>query len=158
MSTNTTLEADAIKQIVSDLAVFLADTYVVYVKTQNFHWNVKDPRFHSLHVFLEEQYKLLSEAIDEIAERIRMLDKKSPGSLKEFLELTRLEEAKGNLSADEMLKQLIHDHESIIKWLRALIEQINAMGDEGTADLMIQRLRSHEKMAWMLKSHFNTGS
>lgn len=158
MSTSVEQEESIAKQIAADLAVFLADTYILYVKTQNFHWNVKDPRFHSLHEFFEEQYKSLADAIDEIAERIRMLDAKTPASLKEFLVLTRLEEAKGNLSADEMIKQLIHDHQSIIQWLRPQIEQTGKHGDEGTSDLLIQRLRAHEKATWMLKSHFKSQS
>lgn len=152
MSTSIVLEDQAAKQIVSELAVFLADTYLVYVKTQNFHWNVHDPRFFSLHEFFEDQYKSLANAIDEIAERIRMLDAKAPGSLSAFLELTRLQDARGNLSADEMLKQLLLDHQSIIQWIRPQIEQISSLGDEGTADLLIQRLRGHEKAAWMLRS------
>lgn len=146
------IEDDDAKQIVSELSIFLADTYLLYVKTQNFHWNVKDPRFFSLHNFFEEQYRSLAEAIDEIAERIRMLDAKTPGSLSEFLDLTRLEDARGNLSADEMLKQLLKDHQSIIQWIRPQIELISSLGDEGSADLLIQRLRAHEKAVWMLKS------
>ncbi|KAF3362241.1 hypothetical protein PHSC3_001208 [Chlamydiales bacterium STE3] len=154
MNTSLALEETTTKQISSDLAICLADTYLVYTKTQNFHWNVRDPRFHSLHLFFEEQYKALAEAIDELAERIRMLDAKSPGSLSAFLDLTRLDDAKDNLSADEMLKQLLQDHQSIIQWIRPAISKMANLGDEGTADLLVQRLRAHEQAAWMLKSHF----
>lgn len=151
---STTLEEENAQKMAYDLSIFLADTYLVYLKTQNFHWNVKDPRFHSLHEFFEEQYKSLAEATDEIAERIRTLNAPAPGSFKEFLELTRLEEAKGTLSADEMLKQLINNHQSIVDWLKPMIEQTAKLGDQGTSDLYIERLRAHQKTVWMLKSHF----
>ncbi|MGK5593982.1 MAG: Dps family protein [Parachlamydiaceae bacterium] len=154
MSSSLFLEEEASKQIASQLAIFLSDTYLVYVKTQNFHWNVRDPRFFSLHEFFEEQYQSLASAIDEIAERIRMLDAKTPGSLNSFLELTRLDDAKDDLTADMMLKMLLQDHQSIIQWIRPEIEQTSKLGDQGTADLLVQRLRAHEKAAWMLKSHF----
>ena len=132
----------------------LADTYVLYLKTQNFHWNVIDPRFSDLHKFLEEQYTSLAEAIDEIAERIRMLRFRAPGSMQEFLEITNLEESTGDLSADEMIQQLTNDHDYLANQLRNKIQEAQKMGDEGTADLFIQRLRAHEKAAWMLRSHF----
>lgn len=151
---STTIEEESTQKISTELSIFLADTYLVYLKTQNFHWNVRDPRFHSLHEFFEEQYKSLAEATDEIAERIRALNGKAPGSFREFLDLTRLEEAKGSLSADEMLKQLMHDHQSIVDWLKPLIEQAAKLGDQGTSDLFIQRTRAHQKTIWMLKSHF----
>ncbi len=154
MSSSLFLEEEASRQITSLLAILLADTYLVYVKTQNFHWNIRDPRFFSLHKFFEEQYQSLAAAIDEIAERIRMLDAKAPGSLNSFLELTRLDDAKDELSADAMLKALLQDHQNIIQWIRQEIEPTSKLGDEGTADLLVQRLRAHEKAAWMLKSHF----
>lgn len=150
--TNLTLERNTLRRIAQDLSVLLADTYILYVKTQNFHWNVKDPRFHSLHEFFDEQYHELAEAIDETAERIRMLNERSPGSLKEFLDLTTLQESDQKLTADEMIKNLLKDHESIISWLRPMIESSTQLGDQGTADFMIQRLKAHEKTAWMLKS------
>lgn len=153
MNTSTTLELPASKQIASELSTFLADTYLVYVKSQNFHWNVTDPRFHSLHEFFEDQYKDLADAADLIAERIRAVGEKSPGSMREFLELSRLSESDNKLSADEMLKTLLNDHNSIIGWLRNAIEQTTAWGDQGTADLYIERLRVHEKTAWMIKAH-----
>lgn len=139
--------------VVQVLSTVLADTYVIYVKTQNFHWNVEDKRFHSLHEFFEEHYTTLAEAVDEIAERIRMVGSKSPGSLSEFLRLTRLQEAKGVYSGDQMIKELLKDHESLIANLKKHIQEVQKAGDEGTADLLIQRLRAHEKMAWMLKAH-----
>ena len=153
MSTTVTLDRAASKQIAHELSIFLADSYLLYVKSQNFHWNVTDARFFSLHKFLEEQYEELAEAIDVIAERVRALGEKAPGSMQQFLNLTRLEESPPTLSADEMLKTLLNNHESIIEWLRTHIEETANRGDQGTADLYINRLRTHEKTAWMLRSH-----
>lgn len=149
---NTTLERSACRRLAQDLSVLLANTYIVYVKTQNFHWNVEDPRFYSLHQFFENQYEELAEAVDGAAERIRMLKERAPASLKEFLQLTTLQEVDHELTADEMIQKLLQDHESIISWLRPVIESATQLGDEGTADFLIQRLRAHEKTAWMLRS------
>ncbi|MBS4167430.1 DNA starvation/stationary phase protection protein [Parachlamydia sp. AcF125] len=140
--------------ICKSLAQVLADTYILYVKTQNFHWNVVDPRFYSLHKMLEDQYAELAEALDEIAERMRMLNGKSPATMKKFLELGSLSEAEGGLSGDEMLQILINDHAALIKTVRKKIEEAQTLQDEGTADMLIQRLRAHEKNHWMLQSHF----
>jgi len=153
MKPSPVLEPAQTRPIVADLKTLLANTYVLYVKTQNFHWNVEDPRFHSLHVFFEEHYKELADAVDLIAERIRVLREKTPASLAAFLELTTLNEAGDDLDTQEMLRELLHDHENISVWLRGRIEPTQKLGDEGTADLMIERLRAHEKAAWMLRSH-----
>lgn len=150
---STILEKKSVDKLVPLIAKVLASTYLVYIKTQNFHWNVIDGRFHSLHEFFKEQYKELAEAIDEIAERIRMLGRKSPGSMREFLDLSDLDESTEELSADEMLAELLDDHLVIIQQLRQYIQQCQERGDEGTADLFIARLRAHEKTAWMLRSH-----
>lgn len=158
MSTKTSISLDskAIKLITEGLAQNLADTYITYLKTQNFHWNVIDSRFHSLHEMLEDFYKELAETVDEIAERIRMLKMKSPGSMREFLKLATLDEAKGEHSGDEMIRSLCHDREVIIKHLRTKIDQADKLGDAGTADMYTQHLRMHEKAAWMLRSHLNS--
>lgn len=144
-------------QVVRDLVQFLSDTYVLYVKTQNFHWNVVDPRFFSLHKMLEEQYEDLAEATDEIAERLRALEQKAPGSMKEFLKNSSLEEAnKNHYSANEMIQELTQDHQAISKSLLKKIKEATSCHDEGTADLFIERLRVHDKTAWMLRSHFTS--
>lgn len=157
MSPTAVLEQKSARQCVRELGIFLADTYILYLKSQNFHWNVVDPRFHSLHEFFEDQYKELAEAVDLIAERIRALGERSPATMREFLELTRLQEpSQHHLTGDEMLKNLLKDHESIIQWLRPAIDQTNAI-DSGTGDLLIERLRVHEKSAWMIRSHFKGG-
>lgn len=150
---NSTLEPQTCHQVSADLTQLLADTYVLYLKTQNFHWNVVDPRFHSLHLFFESLYKELAEQVDEIAERIRQLGQKTPATMKHFLEITRLDEAGHTISGNEMLKHLALDHQSISKWLSGKIKETQDLGDEGTADLYIKLLRDHDKNAWMLLSH-----
>lgn len=141
------------QQIAQFLNLILADTYILYVKTQNFHWNIVDPRFDTLHQFLEKQYEELAEAIDEIAERIRILGERAPGTLKQFLDMTSYKESNGEENSDDMLQQLIEDHEAMCQHLRERIERSNELGDIGTSDLLTQRLRAHEKSAWMLRSH-----
>lgn len=155
MEVKIALDESVRQQLAQHLSLILADTFVLSTKTQNFHWNVKDPRFYSIHLFLEKQYEELAEAIDEIAERIRILGERSPGSLKQFIDMTSLKESDGNLSADKMLHELLKDHETLCRYIRERIELAAKLGDEGTADLLIQRLRAHEKSAWMLRSHFN---
>ena len=152
MGSTLTLDRSASQKISQHLEKWLADTYILTIKTQNFHWNVVDPRFHSLHEMFEEQYNQLNSSIDEIAERIRMLGMKTPASMKDFLEITTLDEETGNSTANEMILKLLDDHQTIASYLRAQIEEVNGMGDQGTGDLMIQRLRFHEKSAWMLKA------
>jgi starvation-inducible DNA-binding protein len=154
MSIHLDLDPRACQEVAQQLKTILADTYILYTKTQNFHWNLVDTRFYSLHKFLEDQYEKLAENIDEIAERIRMLGQKAPGSLRQFLELTSLEESTDALSADHMLTDLLSDHEQLGRQLRQAIPLAQKKGDEGTADLFIQSLRFHEKQAWMLRSHF----
>lgn len=141
------------ENVVDNLKVILADTYVLYVKTQNFHWNITGPQFRELHLFFEGLYKELANAVDDIAERIRMLHRRAPGTMQTFLKLTSIKESEEALSEDEMLSQLFADHEKMIKSLKSRIQICQNDGDEGTADLLIQRLRAHEKAAWMLRSH-----
>lgn len=153
IKTSIALDQNVTEQMGQSLAQILADTYITYLKTQNFHWNVTDGRFHSLHEMFEDFYKQLAEAVDEIAERIRMLKIKAPGSMRQFLELATLDEAEDDLTANEMIHALCHDRETLIQHIRPKIEQAGKLGDEGTADLLIQQLRMHEKAAWMLRSH-----
>lgn len=151
-----TLSEKKSSHLAQDLGHILANTYILYLKTQNFHWNVTDPRFHSLHEFFEEHYKQLAEAVDDLAERIRTLGVYAPASMKRFLELGSLEEAESHLSGDQMLRELLSDHETLVKEIRVLINKATDSGDEGSADLLIERLRYHEKTAWMIRSHFHT--
>jgi starvation-inducible DNA-binding protein len=153
-SQSTPLEPHACEQLAELLGQTLADTYILYIKTQNFHWNIIDPRFQFLHEMLEEQYKQLAEEIDELAERIRMLKLRSPGSMQQFLGLGSLEESANDLPGNEMIRQLMHDHDAMANHIRPKIEEATKLGDQGTADLFISHLRSHEKTTWMLRSHF----
>jgi len=140
------------KKVIDSLCHLLADTYLIYVKTQNFHWHVMGPYFHSFHKMFEEQYLQLALAVDEIAERIRALNHAAPATFAEFLELTHLKEDRKNLNANTMVKTLLHDHETIIASLKKLIKAAQEAGDEETADLGITRCEEHEKTAWMLRS------
>lgn len=142
------------KKIAHILSLLLADTYITYLKTQNFHWNLEDPRFTSLHLFFEKKYEELADAVDEIAERIRVLKIKAPGTMQQFLEMGTIKEAKGELSGDQMVRELYNDREVLITYIRPRIKEVIDLGDEGTGDLLIQQLRMHEKAAWMLMSSF----
>ncbi|HVY53611.1 MAG TPA: Dps family protein [Gammaproteobacteria bacterium] len=134
------------------LSHYLADTYLVYLKTQNFHWNVRGPNFHALHKFFEEQYLELAAAVDTIAERIRALHMVAPASFAQYLKLTSLDEETTLLSADDMLKQLLHDHQIICRNLLRLFDVAEHAGDEVTVDLITERMRAHEQTCWMLRS------
>ena len=138
--------------IAASLSKLLADTYTLYLKTQGFHWNVAGPRFYDLHKLFEEQYGELAAADDEIAERIRALGVKAPASYSEFKKLATIAEETGVPTAPEMLRQLLADHRSAVRTAQAVIETADASDDVGTTDLATQRIRSHEKAAWMLDS------
>lgn len=138
--------------LIKGLSVFLADSYTLYLKTQNFHWNVTGPMFPSLHIMFEQQYTDLAAAVDEIAERIRALGAFAPGSYSQFGALATIQEANGVPKALEMAKQLEADHEAIAKQAHALVEAANALNDDVTADLCTTRMSVHEKTAWMLRS------
>lgn len=141
------------EKVIGDLKLLLANTYVLYVKTQNFHWNVKGPRFQQLHIFFEEQYTALATAIDDIAEQIRTLQSRPPSSMKEFLELSSLKESTEELSENDMLSALLSDHEAIIHQLEQWVNDAQEIKDESTADFLIERTQYHKKIAWMIRSH-----
>ncbi len=140
---------EAIAQALSKL---LADTYTLYLKTHNYHWNVTGPRFHSLHLLFEGQYTELALAVDEIAERIRTLGIRAPGSYAEFSELASITEATGTPKAEAMVKDLAGDQDKVISTIKAVWALADKAGDEGTIDLLSGRLSVHEKAGWMLKS------
>lgn len=140
------------QKIADELTHFLADTYILYLKTQNFHWNVQGPNFYSLHKMFEEQYTDLAAAVDEIAERIRALGCYTPASFAQYSQLTSLKEEHNEISADIMLQKLIKDHETLSHHALQIIPKAQKAHDEGTADLLIQRAKVHDKTAWMLKS------
>jgi riboflavin synthase len=140
-------------EIADKLAIFTADTFVLYVKTLNFHWNMKGAQFFMFHKLLEEQYKNMAEAIDDLAERIRMLGAHAPASMKQFLKLATLEESHAKLSQEEMIKELVHDHESLEASCQKLIEYVDECLDQGSSDLLAERIRFHAKHGWLLRSH-----
>ena len=145
------LETDR-RQIAQGLSRVLADTYTLYSKTQNFHWNVIGDKFYSLHLLFEQQYRELAEAIDTLAERIRSLGIVTPATLSEFLELSRVKEKRGTLNATEMIGALVDDNELVARSSRELGELSAKASDDATSDLLAQRIRTHEKAAWMLRS------
>lgn len=149
---NPSKRANKAGSMADGLAHLLADTYILYVKTQNFHWNVTGAFFFSFHKMFEEQYDQLADAVDTIAERMRALKVIAPASLGEFLALTSLEEADGNHTADEMIGELLHDHEKLAQNITTLFGVAQYAGDEVTLDMLIQRKTEHEKTAWMLRS------
>jgi len=136
------------------LSTILADQHVLYIKTRNFHWNLIGGRFHSLHVHFETMYGELAVAIDETAERIRMIGGISPGSMEEFTKSATLKESKGSLvGGDAAIKALLADHESVIRNLRKEIPGIGDLDDLGTEDFLVGLLQKHEMIAWMLRSY-----
>ena len=140
------------KAIAKGLMALLADTYTLYLKTHNFHWNVTGPMFNTLHLMFEQQYTELATAVDSIAERIRSLGERAPGSYAEFGKLASIKEASGTPDAAMMIRQLVEGNEAVVKTARSIFDTADDAGDESTADLLTQRLQIHEKTAWMLRS------
>lgn len=148
------LTAKARTQIVDLLNARLSDTVVLYIKTRKYHWNVTGMHFAELHEFFEEQYDQLEGAMDEIAERVRQLGGIALGTLSEFSQTTTLTEAPGvNPAAAEMVRDLLADHEAVIRQLRKDIDKTDELKDVGTSDFLTGLLEDHEKMAWMLRAH-----
>ena len=138
--------------VVQSLSKLLADTYVVALKTQNYHWNVTGPQFNSLHLMFMAQYNELHLAVDEVAERIRSLDEFTPGSFSAFTKLSSLKEENGNPSAVQMVKNLANDHDTLADSAQSLVKAAQEIGDEASADLGIKRMQIHQKTAWMLRA------
>lgn len=140
------------EEIAAGLSRVLADTYTLYLKTHNYHWNVTGPMFQTLHVMFEGQYNELALAVDSIAERIRALGVKAPGTYAEFIKLSSIKETQGDLSAQQMIAELVAGQESVVRTARATFAIADEANDQPTADLLTQRMQSHEKTAWMLRS------
>ncbi len=140
------------KSIADGLAKLLADTYTLYLKTHNFHWNVEGPMFNTLHLMFEGQYNELALAVDAIAERIRALGHPAPGSYVAYAKLSSIKEETGTPKAEDMIRQLVDGQEAVARTARAVFPAAEKAGDEPTADLLTQRLQIHEKTAWMLRS------
>ena len=138
--------------IADGLGRLLADTYGLYLKTHNFHWNVTGPMFQTLHLMFEGQYNELALAVDSIAERIRSLGFPAPGTYSEFARLSSIKETAGVPEAKEMIRLLVEGQESVVRTARSLYPLVEKAADEATADLLTQRIQLHEKTAWMLRS------
>ncbi|MCW3481778.1 DNA starvation/stationary phase protection protein [Neisseriaceae bacterium JH1-16] len=139
-------------EIAQGLSRLLADTYTLYLKTHNFHWNVTGPMFRTLHLMFEEQYNELALAVDSIAERIRALGFPAPATYSEFARLSSIPETSGVPRAEDMIKLLVDGHEAVCRTARGVFPVIEKASDEPSADLLTQRLQVHEKTAWMLRS------
>jgi starvation-inducible DNA-binding protein len=139
-------------QIADGLSRLLADSYTLYLKTHNYHWNVTGPMFNTLHLMFETQYTELALAVDLIAERIRALGFPAPGSYSAYARLSSIPEAEGNPDAMEMVRQLVQGQESVVRTARSIFPLLDEAHDEPSADLLTQRMQVHEKNAWMLRS------
>lgn len=139
-------------QTIKELRRLLADTYVLYTKTQNFHWNVSGELFFMLHAAFEKQYRELAEAVDVLAERLRALNVLAPGTFAQFLELATVKADVNIPSAEAMIQELLNDHVNIAEKLHKMIEIAEEENDQATMDLFIERQTYHQKTAWMLRS------
>jgi starvation-inducible DNA-binding protein len=140
------------KEIAEGLSHVLADTYTLYLKTHNYHWNVVGPMFNTLHLMFEQQYNELALAVDLIAERIRALGEPAPATYREFLQLSAVDEDDDRPTAEEMIRRLMVGQETVARTARSMFDVVERANDEPTADLLTQRMQVHEKTAWMLRS------
>lgn len=150
---NTGMSEKSRQEMSKGLMKLLAESYAVYLKTQNFHWNVIGSDFFALHLMFEKQYEELSQALDEIAERVRALGHFVDATFSAFKALASASEEKKTLAAREMLEHLVTDHERVICYARELATVAEGHKDQATVDLLARRLGAHEKAAWMLRSH-----
>ena len=141
------------KEIAAGLNKLLANSYLLYLKTHHFHWNVTGPHFSELHSLFESHYTELAEAVDEIAERIRAVGEFAAGSFAQFTKIATVTEESAVPSSDDMLRQLVSDNEEVVRTARQLNPIVEAANDSPTADLLARRMLEHEKNAWMLRSH-----
>ncbi|WP_207514674.1 Dps family protein [Longitalea luteola] len=155
MQPNIGIKPENLSAVSHILNGILADEFLLYTKTRNAHWNVEGPDFHDKHKFFESQYEQLDEIMDEVAERIRILGHYAPGTLKDFLKLTRLtEQMREKNDSAGFIRELLADHETIIVTMRENIDRFaNEFKDAGTSDFITGLMEIHEKMAWMLRAH-----
>jgi starvation-inducible DNA-binding protein len=140
------------EDIAAGLSRVLADTYTLYLKTHNFHWNVTGPMFQTLHLMFEQHYTELAAAVDAVAERIRALGVAAPGTYKQFSTLSTIREEDGVPKAAEMIRLLVDGHEAVARTARSVFTTAEQANDQPTCDLLTQRMQIHEKTAWMLRS------
>lgn len=157
MSPKIGITPDRLAEAAHLLNIFLADEFLLYLKTRNAHWNVEGPDFHQKHTFFEEQYEQLDEIMDDVAERIRSLGHYAPATLKAYLELTHLsEQSREKNSGEGFVRELLSDHESIVLRLREKVNYFAVeLHDVGTSDFITGLMETHEKMAWMLRAHLS---
>jgi len=146
------IDHDVRKDVADGLSKVLADSYTLYLKSHNFHWNVTGPMFQTLHLMFEQHYNELALAVDEIAERIRALGFPAPGTYREFAALSTIKEEDGVPAAMEMVRLLVDGHETVARTAREVFKTAEGANDQPTCDLLTQRLQVHEKTAWMLRS------
>jgi starvation-inducible DNA-binding protein len=144
------------KKIADGLSRLLADSYTLYLRTQNFHWNVTGPMFQPLHLMFEQQYTELAQAVDVIAERIRALGFPAPATYSEFVELTSIKEERGVPRAERMIALLCEGQEAVVRTAREIMPVVDEFHDMPTADLLTQRMQVHEKTAWILRSFMDS--
>ncbi len=152
MPINIGIEAQDRSEIAEGLSRLLADTFTLYLKTHNFHWNVTGPMFQTLHLMFEQQYVELAAAVDLIAERIRALGSPAPGTYREFARLSSIVEDEDAPNAVEMIRRLVAGQEAVVRTARSVFPTVEKAGDQPSADLLTQRMQVHEKTAWMLRS------
>jgi starvation-inducible DNA-binding protein len=146
------IDAASREEIAGGLSRVLADTYTLYLKSHNFHWNVTGPMFQTLHLMFEQHYSELALAVDELAERIRALGFPAPGTYRQFAELASIKEDAGVPAATDMIRLLVAGHETVARTAREVFKVAEAANDQPTLDLLTQRMQVHEKTAWMLRS------
>ena len=140
-------------EVVEAMSHLLADSYTLYLKTHNYHWNVTGPMFTTLHTLFETQYTELALAVDEIAERIRAIGHRAPGSYSEFVELAKVRESTGQVAATDMIRELADDQDKVVEGARLLLAAAEEGGDDVSVDLAVRRMDVHQKNAWMLRAH-----
>jgi starvation-inducible DNA-binding protein len=146
------IDAKKRNEIAGGLSRVLADSYTLYLKTHNFHWNVTGPMFQTLHLMFETQYNELALAVDLVAERIRALGVVAPGTYKQFVELSAIREDESIPKAEDMIRRLVEGHETVARTSREVFKVAEGASDQPTCDLLTQRMQVHEKTAWMLRS------
>jgi starvation-inducible DNA-binding protein len=152
LAVNIGIDDESRAKIAAGLSRLLADTYSLYLKTHNFHWNVTGPMFQTLHLMFETQYTELALAVDLVAERIRALGYPAPGTYSEYAQLSSIPETPGVPKAKEMIRLLVEGQEAVVRTARSIFPLVEEVNDEPTADLLTQRMQVHEKTAWMLRS------
>ena len=152
MEIDTGIKPQDRKAIAQGLSRVLADSYTLYLKTHNFHWNVTGPMFQTLHLMFETQYTELATAVDLIAERIRALGHPAPGSYADYAKLATIKDATGVPPARKMIADLVAGQEAVVRTARQVFPLAEKASDQPTMDLLTQRMQLHEKTAWMLRS------